>query len=59
MRGYNFFFVFSRLPKPSCNKVLQPSPLTFAKPECDNVLQFEPRNSEGCNTLLYEGLGKR
>ena len=25
---------------------------TFAKPECDNVLQPDPRNSEGCSTLL-------
>ena len=27
----------------------------FAKPECDNVLQPDPRNGEGCNTLLHEG----
>ena len=30
--------------------------LTFAKPECDNVLQPEPRSGEGCNTLSHEGL---
>ena len=24
----------------------------FAKPECDNVLQPDPRISEGCSTLL-------
>ena len=24
--------------------------LTFAKPECDNVLQPEPPSGEGCNT---------
>ena len=29
---------------------------TFAKPECDNVLQPEPRSGEGCNTLSYSGL---
>ena len=28
---------------------------TFAKPECDNVLQPDPRISEGCSTLLDEG----
>ena len=28
---------------------------TFAKPECDNVLQPDPRSGEGCNTLLHEG----
>ena len=33
--------------------------LTFAKPECDNVLQLELWSGEGCNTLLYEGLVKR
>ena len=30
--------------------------LTFAKPECGNVLQPEPRSGEGCNTLSHEGL---
>ena len=30
--------------------------LTFAKPECDNVLQPEPRSGEGCNTFSHEGL---
>ena len=30
---------------------------TFAKPECDNVLQPDPRISERCSTLL--GLCKR
>ena len=29
--------------------------LTFAKPECNNVLQPDPRSGEGCNTLLHEG----
>ena len=24
-------------------------------PECDNVLQPDPRSGEGCNTLLPEG----
>ena len=33
--------------------------LTFAKPECDNMLQLEPRSGKGCNTLLHEGLAKR
>ena len=28
---------------------------TFAKPECDNVLQPDPRSGEGRNTLLHEG----
>ena len=28
---------------------------TFAKPECDNVLQPDPRSVEGCNTLINEG----
>ena len=27
----------------------------FAKPECDNVLQPDPRSGEGCNTLLHKG----
>ena len=27
----------------------------FAKPECDNVLQPEPRSDEGCNTLSHKG----
>ena len=40
IRGYNILFRF----------------LTFAKPECDNVLQPEPRSGEGCNTLLHVGL---
>ena len=31
---------------------------TFAKPECDNVLQPDPRISEGCSTLLDEGFAK-
>ena len=31
---------------------------TFAKPECDNVLQPDPRTSEGCSTLLDEGFTK-
>ena len=31
----------------------------FAKPECHNVLQPELQSSEGCNTLLHEGLAKR
>ena len=26
------------------------------QPECDNVLQPEPRSGEGCNTLSHEGL---
>ena len=30
------------------------SVLTFAKPECDNVLLCD----QGCNTLLHEGLDK-
>ena len=30
--------------------------LTFAKPECDTVLQPEPRSGEGCNTLSHKGL---
>ena len=30
----------------------------FAKPECDNVLQPDPRISEGCSTLLDEGFAK-
>ena len=30
--------------------------LTFAKPECDNVLQPDPRSGEGCNTLVHSGL---
>ena len=25
---------------------------TFAKPECDNVFQPDPRSDEGCNALL-------
>ena len=29
--------------------------LTFAKPECVNVLQPDPRSGEGCNTLIHEG----
>ena len=33
--------------------------LTFAKPQCDNVLQPDARSGERCNTLLYEGLAKR
>ena len=28
----------------------------FAKPECDDVLQPEPRSGEGCNTLSHSGL---
>ena len=32
------------------------SVLTFAKPECDNVSQLEPRSGEGCNTLSHEGV---
>ena len=31
---------------------------TFAKPECDNVLQPDSRISEGCSTLLDEGFAK-
>ena len=30
--------------------------LTFAKPECDNVLQQDPRSGEDYNILLHEGL---
>ena len=30
--------------------------LTFAKPECDSVLQPEPRSGVGCNTLSHSGL---
>ena len=29
---------------------------TFAKPQCDNVLQPEPRSGEGCNTFSQESL---
>ena len=28
----------------------------FAKPQCYNVLQPEPRSGECCNTLSHEGL---
>ena len=30
--------------------------LTFAKPECDNVLQPSPLHVSGCNTLSYSDL---
>ena len=30
--------------------------LTFAKPECDTVLEPERRSGEGCNILSHEGL---
>ena len=40
IRGYNILFRV----------------LTFAKPECDNFLQPEPRSGGGCNTLSHEGL---
>ena len=29
---------------------------TFAKPECDNVLQPSPLRGSGCNTLSHSGL---
>ena len=32
--------------------------IKFAKPECDNVLQPDPRSGEGCNTLIHEGFAK-
>ena len=31
---------------------------TFAKPECDNVLQPDPRINEGCSTFLDEGFAE-
>ena len=30
--------------------------LTFAKPECDNVLQPSPLRGSSCNTLSHSGL---
>ena len=30
--------------------------LTFAKPNCDNVLQPSPLRGSGCNTLSHSGL---
>ena len=41
LRGYNILFRV----------------LTFAKPECDNVLQPDPRRGEGSNTIITPGLG--
>ena len=56
-------YLFSRLTICSlcfltiCNKRIKHSfPCkTFTKPECDNVLQPDPRSDEGCNTLIHEG----
>ena len=31
---------------------------TFAKPQSDNVLQPDPRISEGCSTILDDGFAK-
>ena len=28
---------------------------TLAKPQCDNVMQPDPRSGEGCNTLFNKG----
>ena len=33
--------------------------LTFVNPECDNVLQPEPRSGGDCNTLSHSGLSRR
>ena len=30
----------------------------FAKPECDNVFQHDPRSGDDGNTLLHRGLAK-
>ena len=30
--------------------------ITYAEPECDNVLQPEPQSCEGCNTLSHSGV---
>ena len=37
-------------------KLLEPT--IFFKPECDHVLQPEPRSGEGCYILSHEGLAK-
>ena len=52
------FAYYQNIYEPRCEKtglrVLHV--LTFAKPECDNVLQPYASRGEGCNTLLHEGL---
>ena len=56
LKDKTFVSMYYCFPSPSVTICCSPNREAFAKPNCDDVLQPEPRRCEGCITLSPSGL---